>query len=104
MPKSATPGQPLIKHQVIRHKLADMSARIDAMDAYLNQVAEVNAGEMPVTEISRIKFFCSTNLEFIASEATQIFGGAGYRAAMRWNASIARSRFRPLAGLAGNHA
>ena len=72
-------GQPLIKHQVIRHKLADMSARIDAMDAYLNQVAELmNAGEMPVAEISRIKFFCSTNLETIASEAMQIFGGAGY--------------------------
>ncbi|MEC8566573.1 MAG: acyl-CoA dehydrogenase family protein, partial [Pseudomonadota bacterium] len=48
-------GKPLIQHQVIRHKLADMSARIDAMDAYLNQVAELmNAGEMPVTEISRI--------------------------------------------------
>ena len=72
-------GQPLIQHQVIRHKLADMSARIDAMDAYLNQVAELmNAGEMPVAEISRIKFFCSTNLETIASEAMQIFGGAGY--------------------------
>ena len=72
-------GQPLIQHQVIRHKLADMSARIDAMDAYLTQVAELmNACEMPVTEIRRIKFFCSTTLETIASEAMQIFGGAGY--------------------------
>ena len=72
-------NQPLIKHQVIRHKLADMSARIDAMDAYLNQVAEItNTGEMPVAEISKLKFYCSTNLEWIASEAMQIFGGAGY--------------------------
>jgi acyl-CoA dehydrogenase len=72
-------NKPLIQHQVIRHKLADMSARIDAMDAYLNQVAElVNTSDMPVAEISKLKFFCSTNLEWIASEAMQIFGGAGY--------------------------
>ena len=72
-------NKPLIKHQVIRHKLADMSAKIDAMDAYLNQVAEIiNTSETPVAEISKLKFFCSTNLEWIASEAMQIFGGAGY--------------------------
>tara|TARA_B100001121_G_C18680091_1_gene618140 strand:- start:292 stop:1434 length:1143 start_codon:yes stop_codon:yes gene_type:complete len=72
-------GKKLIEHQVIRHKLADMSAKIDAMDAYLNQVAELmNDGEMPVAEISKIKFYCSECIESIASEAMQIFGGAGY--------------------------
>jgi acyl-CoA dehydrogenase len=72
-------GQPLIAHQVIRHKLAEMSARIDAMDAYLNQVAEImNGGDMPVAEISKLKFWCSTQLEWIANEAMQIYGGAGY--------------------------
>jgi len=72
-------GKHLIEHQVIRHKLADMSAKIDAMDAYLNQVAQLmNDGEMPVAEISKIKFYCSECIESIASEAMQIFGGAGY--------------------------
>ncbi|MDG2495852.1 MAG: acyl-CoA dehydrogenase family protein [Alphaproteobacteria bacterium] len=72
-------GETLISHQVIRHKLADMSARIDAMDAYLNQVAEImNTDKRPVAEISKLKFYCSTNLEWIASAAMQIFGGAGY--------------------------
>ncbi len=72
-------GKSLIEHQVIRHKLADMSAKIDAMDAYLNQVAQLmNDGEMPVAEISKIKFYCSECIESIASEAMQIFGGAGY--------------------------
>ena len=72
-------GKNLIEHQVIRHKLADMSAKIDAMDAYLNQVAHLmNDGEMPVAEISKIKFYCSECIESIASEAMQIFGGAGY--------------------------
>ena len=72
-------GKNLIEHQVIRHKLADMSAKIDAMDAYLNQVAQLmNDGEMPVAEISKIKFYCSECIESISSEAMQIFGGAGY--------------------------
>ena len=72
-------GKNLIEHQVIRHKLAEMSAKIDAMDAYLNQVAQLmNDGEMPVAEISKIKFYCSECIESIASEAMQIFGGAGY--------------------------
>ncbi len=75
----STFGHPLIQHQVIRHKLADMSARIDAMDALLNQIAQLmNEGEKPVAEIAKLKFFCSGHLEWIASQAMQIFGGAGY--------------------------
>ena len=72
-------GKPLIKHQVIRHKIADMSSRTDAMEALLNQIAWcINEGDMPVAEISKAKFFCSTALEFCANEAMQILGGAGY--------------------------
>ncbi len=72
-------GQKLINHQVIRHKLADMSAKIDAMDAYLNQVSQLMVdGEKPVAEIAKLKFYCSTHLESIASQSMQIFGGAGY--------------------------
>ena len=72
-------GEKLITHQVIRHKLADMSASIDAMDAYLNQVAEImNGGDKALAEISKLKFFCSGQLEQNASAAMQIMGGAGY--------------------------
>lgn len=72
-------GKPLIAHQVIRHKVAEMSARIDAMEALLQQICwNINAGDMPVAAISKAKFFCSGALEYIASEAMQIFGGAAY--------------------------
>ncbi len=72
-------GKKLIKHQVIRHKIADMSAKTDAVEAYLNQICwQVNEGPMPVAEICKAKFFASKALEFCASEAMQIFGGAGY--------------------------
>jgi len=72
-------GKPLIKHQVIRHKIADMAGRIDAVEAYLNQICwSVNQGDMPVVEICTAKVFTSKALEFCASEAMQIMGGAGY--------------------------
>ena len=72
-------GKPLIKSQVIRHKVADMSARIDATEAWLNSICwQVNETEMPIAEICKAKVFASKSLEFCASEAMQIFGGAGY--------------------------
>ncbi|MEM7016633.1 MAG: acyl-CoA dehydrogenase family protein, partial [Pseudomonadota bacterium] len=72
-------GKRLIEHQVIRHKIADMSAKIDATEAYLNQICwAYNEGDMPVAEICKGKVFSTKALEFCASEAMQIFGGAGY--------------------------
>ncbi len=72
-------GKPLIQHQVIRHKIADMSMRIDATEALLNQLCwRINEGDMPVADIAKAKVFATKNLEFCASEAMQIFGGAGY--------------------------
>lgn len=72
-------GKQLIEHQVIRHKLADMSARIDAARALIREIAwNINQGEIPVAEISKAKVFASKGLEFCASEAMQILGGAGF--------------------------
>lgn len=72
-------GKPLIKHQVIRHKIADMSARIDALEALTNQLCWlINDGDMPVAELSKAKVTATKSLEYVASEAMQIMGGAGY--------------------------
>jgi acyl-CoA dehydrogenase len=72
-------GKPLIRHQAIRHTIADMSMRIDAVDALLNQLCwAVNEDDMPVAKISKAKVFTTKALEFCASEAMQIMGGAGY--------------------------
>lgn len=72
-------GKPMIRHQVIRHKIADMSMRIDATEALLNQICwAVNEDAMPVAEISKAKVFATKALEFCASEGMQIMGGAGY--------------------------
>lgn len=72
-------GKPLIRHQVIRHKLADMSAKIDAVQSNLWILcAQIDTGHMPVAEICKAKFFATKALEYCASEAMQILGGAGY--------------------------
>ena len=72
-------GKRMIESQVIRHKIADMSARIDMVEAYLNHICwQANEGEMPVALVSKAKFSASKALEFCASEAMQILGGAGY--------------------------
>ena len=72
-------GVPLITHQVIRHKLVEMSSKIDMIEAYINQICHMaNEGPMPVAEICKAKVSASKALEYCASEAMQILGGAGY--------------------------
>jgi len=72
-------GKPLIRHQVIRHKIADMSAKIDALRSHLWILcAIIEGGSMPVAELTKVKFLATKSLEFVASEAMQILGGAGY--------------------------
>ncbi|MCE8511961.1 acyl-CoA dehydrogenase family protein [Ruegeria pomeroyi] len=72
-------GQRLIEHQVIAHKFAEMSARIDMIEAYLERICwAMNQGLMPAAEIAKAKVQATKALEFVASEGMQIFGGAGY--------------------------
>jgi len=72
-------GQRLIEHHVIAHKFAEMSARIDMTEAYLERICwAMNQGLMPAAEIAKAKVQATKALEFVASEGMQIFGGAGY--------------------------
>lgn len=75
----STFGKPLIRNQVIRHKLADMKMRIDAVKAHLDVLAwRVSNKQMPVAEVCLLKNHACTMLEWVANEAMQVFGGAGY--------------------------
>ena len=72
-------GKPLIRNQVIRHKLADMKMRIDAVKAHLDLLAwRVSNKQMPVAEVCLLKNHACTMLEWVANEAMQVLGGAGY--------------------------
>lgn len=72
-------GRPLIKSQVIKHKLAEMKMRIDAVHAQIELLAwRVAQGATPVAELSLLKNLSTETFERVAAEAMQVLGGAGY--------------------------
>jgi len=72
-------GKPLTQHQVIRHKLVDMTQKVAASQAWLEMLTwRLEQGENPVAEICMLKNQATQTMAFCASEGVQIFGGAGY--------------------------
>ncbi len=72
-------GKPIAQHQVIRHKLVDMAQQVAASQAMLEMLAwRLGQGESPVAEICMMKNQATQTMAFCASEAVQIFGGAGF--------------------------
>jgi len=72
-------GKPLAKHQVIRHKLAEMATHLDVCKTYTWQcAARMAAGEQVLKEVSMAKNFATETADRITTEAVQIFGGMGY--------------------------
>ncbi len=72
-------GKPIAQHQVIRHKLVDMAQRVAASQAMLEMLAwRLGEGESPVAEICMMKNQATQTMAYCASEAVQIFGGAGF--------------------------
>lgn len=72
-------GKPIVEHQVIRHKIVDMAQRVAASQAMLEMLAfRLEQGESPVADICMMKNQATQTMAFCASEAVQIFGGAGF--------------------------
>ncbi|HNE60035.1 MAG TPA: acyl-CoA dehydrogenase family protein [Ottowia sp.] len=75
-------GQPLVAHQVIRHKLVDMRQRICATAAWLEAVAaRADAGDASpdwVAEVCTLKNQATQTMQFCADAGVQILGGMGY--------------------------
>lgn len=72
-------GKPLIEHQAIAHKLADMATQIAAARLMVLHAAELrDAGQPCLTEASMAKLFASEMAEKVASSAIQVLGGYGY--------------------------
>ncbi|MDQ8002767.1 MAG: acyl-CoA dehydrogenase family protein [Bordetella sp.] len=86
-------GSPLVGHQAVRHRLADMQMRIAATEAWLDAVAlqgdaleaqgQVNAPAW-VADVCLLKNQATQTMQFCADAAVQILGGMGY---MRGTAS-----------------
>src|SRR4029077_2306735 len=72
-------GKPLIEHQAISFRLADMATQIEAARQLVWHAAELkDAGRPCLKEASMAKLFASTMAERVCSDAIQIHGGYGY--------------------------
>ena len=74
-----TLGKPIIEHQAVAFRLADMATQIAAARGLvLDAAARRDAGEPCVKEAAMAKLFASEMAERVASDAIQIHGGYGY--------------------------
>ena len=95
----STFGRPLSKHQVIRHKLADLAtsaytARCVTYDALRRFVA----GEEPIKEVTMAKLMTQRASFELMDECLQIHGGMGYMGE-HWAQRAARdARLGPIGG------
>lgn len=72
-------GKPLVGHQSIRIKLADMARQIDATQAWVDLCAwQVKEGKDRPADFAMLKVQATRMLEHVAREAAQILGGASY--------------------------
>jgi alkylation response protein AidB-like acyl-CoA dehydrogenase len=72
-------GQPIIEHQAVAFRLADMATQIDAARLLVLRAAQLrDAGEPCLKEASMAKLFASEMAERVCSAALQIHGGYGY--------------------------
>lgn len=75
-------GKRLIDHQTIRHKLATMAGRTEALQSHIEQITYQMKSGVPDTAlagpIALLKVDCTKNMELCAREASQILGGASF--------------------------
>jgi len=72
-------GKPLIEHQAISFRLADMATQIEAArQLYLHAARLRDEGKPCIREASMAKLFASEMAEKVCSDAIQIHGGYGY--------------------------
>ena len=72
-------GKPIIEHQAVGHRLADMATEVEAARLmYLNAARLREAGEPCLKEASMAKLYASEMAERVCSGALQTLGGYGY--------------------------
>ncbi len=72
-------GKRIGDFQGVQFQLAEMATRVEAGRLLVYNAARLrDAGQPFVTEAAMAKYFCSVAAEDVASQAVEIFGGAGF--------------------------
>nr|WP_151638101.1 MULTISPECIES: acyl-CoA dehydrogenase family protein [Noviherbaspirillum] len=76
-------GLPIVERQVIRHKLVDMSMKIESVRCMLEDLAwrvehKIGDPRLLVAQTAMLKNLAMQTMQFCGDEAVQILGGMGY--------------------------
>lgn len=72
-------GKPIIEHQAVAHRLADLATRLEASRQLVLHAAAMKDAKLPcLKDASMAKLFASETAEAVCSGAMQTLGGYGY--------------------------
>jgi citronellyl-CoA dehydrogenase len=92
-------GKPLIKRQVLRHRLADWLTEIEALKRLTYHIVGMKAAGIDVTkEVSMGKLMAGRVAHKVADGCLQMFGGLGYMAEMPITRAFRDSRLTAIGG------
>ncbi|WP_275425730.1 acyl-CoA dehydrogenase family protein [Nocardioides solisilvae] len=96
-------GEPLIKRQVVRHKLVEMRRQVEAAKAYTHAIAEqyVAAGgpnEAVIAAACMAKETACNTATHVTDQAVQLHGGAGYMHGTEVERHYRDARLLPIGG------
>jgi acyl-CoA dehydrogenase len=92
-------GGPLTKHQVVRHKLADIATRIHAGRCVTyDALRRFYAGEDAVQEVTMAKLLTQRASFEVMDECLQLHGGAGYMREYEIERAARDARLGPIGG------
>jgi acyl-CoA dehydrogenase len=92
-------GRPISKHQVIRHKIAEMALKYETGRAMTyNALRLFHEGHDAVKEVTMAKLATQRAAFEVADEALQIHGGAGYMKEYEIERAVRDTRLGPIGG------
>jgi acyl-CoA dehydrogenase len=92
-------GRPIAKHQVVRHKIAEMALKAETGRALTyNALRLFHEGHDAVKEVTMAKLKTQRDAFDVADEALQIHGGAGYMKEYEIERAVRDTRLGPIGG------
>jgi acyl-CoA dehydrogenase len=92
-------GRPIAKHQVIRHKLAEIAVKLETGRAITyNSLRLFHEGHDAIREVTMAKLKTQRDAFDVADEVLQIFGGAGYMKEYGIERAARDARLGPIGG------
>ena len=92
-------GRPIAKHQVIRHKFAEMATKIEAGRSLTYHALRLFVtGQDAIREVTMAKLATQRAAFEVADECLQIHGGAGYMVEYGIERAARDARLGPIGG------